>query len=602
MATLKQTFSQVFSFLIGTNTRLPSEDARRDSLVILIALLATLVLFGVALLSWLDGHFSTAVIDASAGLFLLSLLLTYRFTTFKPHCRYIGVAMMYVLYFYLFITEAAGGMTFVWHYTFPFFAIFLIGSRDGAIATLLLFIPVFYQVLIDAYSIQDGLYTPLFATRFIPSVSVALVFAYLFERERERFRRQTRKAYEEQERIIEERTQQLQKQTEEREKIAEQLRQSQKMEAIGTMASGVAHDLNNILTGIVTYPELIRLDLPGNSPLHTPLKGIEDAGKRAASVVTDLLTIARNAASVKEVLDLNLLITEILESPEWINFISNYPQVLIQKDLSEQPAAVKCSPAHLRKSFMNLLINGVEATAPEGNVTLSSRVVDNHTVKITFRDGGPGIPAHHIDHIFEPFYTTKKMGRSGSGLGLAVVWNSVEEHQGNVVVESTPTGAVFTVELPAVDPSGLSSNLPQKTPYTEYTGKGTVLVIDDEQQPRELALRIVTKLGYSAESAKSGEEAVIAVQHKQPDIILLDMELGEGLNGLETFKKIISLYPEQKAIIVSGYSTSNNVYETLHLGASSIVKKPYTIGDIGKAIQQTLMGDLPPSSSNQNSG
>lgn len=585
----KQLLKKAFTFIFGSKSNVSSEDFLRDILVIFIALLATAILFIVAFLSWMDGDIHTATIDAIVGCLIFILVIIYRYSRYKVHCRYLGVFFTYSLYLYLFWSEAAEGLTFMWHYTFPFFAIFLIGTRNGAIATLCLFIPVFSLVLYDASTPGEGIYTTLFASRYIPSVSVALVFAYLFERERERFREQTRKAYREQEKIINERTRELKKQIEERESIVEKLRQSQKMEAIGTMASGVAHDLNNILSGVVTYPELIRLDLPSESPLHTPLIAIEDAGKRAASVVTDLLTLARNAASVKEATDVNHLVREILESPEWKNFFLPYERVRIITELSRLPAAVTCSPAHIRKCLMNLLINGVEATAPAGKVTLSTWYDEvSNRVTISILDEGPGIAEEHLAHIFEPFYTTKKMGRSGSGLGLAVVWNTIEEHAGKISVENRKRGACFSIELPSADPSTIFSSENEGDTFEDFRGDEAILIVDDEEQPRNIASNIVSKLGYAVTVVENGEEAVKHISEQTTDLILLDMVLGEGMTGLETFRKIVKINPHQKAIIVSGYSTSDDVQETLALGASGVVKKPYSITDLGRAIKEVL--------------
>lgn len=589
--------------MVKRNHYAAEEDARRDGITGILAVIAITVLVGISGAMLFQGDLYVALVDFIVAMLLLVMLLVFRFTQYKSACKYLSVGLMYCLYLYLFITRAAGGTTFMWHYTFPFFTIFLIGASHGAIVSLLLFVPVFVLLIIDVLNPETAMYSSLFVTRYIPSVLVALAFAYLFEKERERFRKQARKANAEQERIIEERTLQLTREIEERDRIAQKLRQSQKMEAIGTMASGVAHDLNNILAGLVTYPELLRSDLQPGSNLERPLKLIEQAGKRAAAVVSDLLTIARNAASVKEPFDLHGVIREILDSPEWQNVKKQNPEISVETELRANIPIINGSQTHIRKSLMNLLHNGMEAAAPGGYVRISTNNIkvsgefvatedrEESEILITIRDNGEGIPVDHIDHIFEPFYTTKKMGRSGTGLGLSVVWNTVEEHNGSIVVENHYPGAVFEIRLPVLDGLQIAVTETGDTELSSYSGKGTILVVDDEPPLQVIACGILKKLGYETISAETGEEAVEVITSQEVDLVLLDMILGEGIDGYETYKAITALRPDQKAIIVSGFSTSEDVRKVMELGASSIVKKPYTIEELGVVVKACLDTD-----------
>jgi signal transduction histidine kinase/CheY-like chemotaxis protein len=579
---------------------LKTEDHRRKTLILVVGSIAVIVLFAIAASSLIKGEPRIAIIDSTAAVLITTLLLFFRFSPYEKECCYVGVALMYGLYAYLFFSGAAKGMTYMWHYTFPFFATFLLGACHGFIATLLLFIPVFIYVIVDALTPGLGYYNGAFAIRFIPSVSVALVFSFLFERERQRFKQQTLKAYREQERIIEERTRQLKKEVEDREHIAQQLRQSQKMEALGAMAGGVAHDLNNILAGIVSYPELIRLTLPDDSSLQKPLKTIENAGKRAAAVVTDMLTIARNVASVKEVVDLNELIVNFLHLPEWQRIVEMYPKVKVVQSFESQLMFISCSQVHIRKCLMNLLYNGVEASAPAGQVIISTGVakkekipakqdlVDTQQVYFAVQDSGPGIGEEHLAHIFEPFYTTKKMGRSGSGLGLSVVWSTVQEHDGEIRTEDSPHGACFTILFPALPGAVPKTEKPISLPIESLKGKGSLLLVDDEPQLREIGSKIVEMLGYSVSLAQSGEEAIKIFAEGDFDVVILDMLLGDGMNGRQTYEQMLNIKAGQKAIIVSGYSASVDVDKALELGAHAIIKKPYSIEEIGLAVKKCL--------------
>ncbi|MCI5211131.1 MAG: PAS domain S-box protein, partial [Candidatus Electrothrix sp. ATG2] len=226
---------------------------------------------------------------------------------------------------------------------------------------------------------------------------------------------------------------------EEKKKLEKELHQSQRLESIGLLAGGVAHDLNNILSGIIGYPELLLLDLPQESKLREPIEAIHESGQRAAAVVADLLTVARGAASTREVHSLNSLVLEYLRSPECEKLKSLYPNIIFRHQLEAAQPAVLCSPVHVKKCLMNLVTNAAEAFGvyAEGTVILTTlnHLVDGPTntyhmekgeyVVLNVQDNGPGIPQKDLEHIFEPFYTKKIMGRSGTGLGLTVVWNTM---------------------------------------------------------------------------------------------------------------------------------------------------------------------------------
>ena len=214
------------------------------------------------------------------------------------------------------------------------------------------------------------------------------------------------------------------------------------MESLGLLAGGVAHDLNNILSGIVSYPELLLLDLPEDSKFRKPIETIQASGHRAAAVVEDLLTVARGVATTKEPLNLNDLIGDYLHSPEFNKLKQFHPTVSIKTNLDSDLLNVSGSHVHIRKAVMNLVSNASEAIEDSGNVTISTmnRYIDRplrgyddvnigEYVVLSVSDDGSGISSDDLERIFEPFYTKKVMGRSGTGLGLAVAWNVVQDHQ-----------------------------------------------------------------------------------------------------------------------------------------------------------------------------
>jgi two-component system, NtrC family, sensor kinase len=375
--------------------------------------------------------------------------------------------------------------------------------------------------------------------------------------------------------------------------LQKKLLQAQKMEAIGLMAGGVAHDLNNILSGIVSYPELILLKLPLDSELRKYVQPVRDAGLRASAVVADMLTVARGVAIVREPSDLNQLVIEYLESPEGMELKRIHPDIGFSMSLTGHKAVISCSQIHIKKCLMNLITNAAEAIEGPGKVTISTDIIpmgkrstDSGTVTLQVVDTGPGIASEDLERIFEPFYSKKELGRSGTGLGLAVVWSCVQNHEGKIDVKSSAEGTLFTLHFPI---SELTPIQPQKQASIEdLKGCATVLVVDDEEQQRDIALNLLQQLGYVVQTVASGEEAIVYLQNHEVDLVLLDMIMTPGMDGRQTYEKITANHPYQKALVVSGFSESNDVQQTIARGAGGFIRKPYTIEQLGKGIRNLL--------------
>jgi signal transduction histidine kinase len=262
------------------------------------------------------------------------------------------------------------------------------------------------------------------------------------------------------------------------------LRRAEKLEAIGVLAGSVAHDLNNILSGILSYPELILLERPCDSPLRTPLLTIQKCGQRAAAVVQDLLTLVRNGNINLEVTNLNDTISNFLTSPEFKKIEQEYPGTHIQIQLQPDLLRIQGSPVHLTKAIMNLILNAMEAMDTGGRLLILTQNIvftepsghyesidAGEYVAVTITDNGNGIPTNTLDRIFEPFYTKKVMGRSGTGLGLPIVWGTVKDHGGFVDVSSQEgKGTVFTLYFPATTQEVL--NKVSNIIMSDYIGHG----------------------------------------------------------------------------------------------------------------------------------
>ena len=387
----------------------------------------------------------------------------------------------------------------------------------------------------------------------------------------------------------------------EKKDLENRLIRAEKMEALGTLAGGVAHDLNNILSGIVSYPELLLMGLPEDSPFKKPVMTIQKSGEKAAAIVQDLLTLARRGVVGKKVINLNDIIKEYLASPEHNRLAENHPDVKVITRLDDDALNIQGSPVHLSKTVMNLVTNAAEAMPKGGVITITTenRYVDwpiggydqvekGDYVTLKISDTGIGIPNTDIDRIFEPFYTKKVMGRSGTGLGMAVVWGSVKDHDGYIDVNSKQgEGATFTLYLPVTrqqteDEIGAVS-------LESYKGQGeTVLIIDDAPEQQEIASKILEKLGYRVSSVSGGEEAIAYLKTHAVDLLLLDMIMEPGIDGYETYKRILEIHPGQKAVIASGFSETERVKAAQKLGAGTYVKKPYKMEIIGKAAKKEL--------------
>ena len=394
---------------------------------------------------------------------------------------------------------------------------------------------------------------------------------------------------------------QLKQTIEEKANLEIQLIRAQKMEALGTLAGGVAHDLNNVLTGIIGYPELMLMLLPEDSPLRRYATSIQKSGERAAAIVQDLLTLARRNVVQVEAIDLNNVVTEYIGSPEFERLRLNHPLAKITTRLDPQANGIMGSPVQLSKAVMNLMTNAIEALeGKEGEVTITTEIcrlagdIDAYEripagvyVRLTVLDTGCGMAPDDLRRIFEPFFSRKKMGCSGTGLGMAVVWGTIKDHSGLIDIHSTPgKGTRFDIYFP---PTDRKEERTQETPSVADIGNGEkVLMVDDEASQREIAHGILTDLGYHVRTAPSGEAAIERLKNEPADLVILDMIMGSEMDGLDIYQQIVLQWPGQRAIIASGFSDSERVHEAMRLGVGQYVKKPYSKKMLAKAVRQEL--------------
>jgi len=556
----------------------------------------------------------------------------------EPLVSLFGVFILFVFFCYLFFIGGVHATAFMWLYTFPLFSLYLLGIRQGIWITCFLFCFCAGVLAIDVSSDIINVYSRDFALRFIPSYLLVCILAFLVEKSRSETRDalldrqqllagtieklQMKEAELEEARNqlelrvklrteeLEEANKKLRVEIEEREwaqqerlRLESELLRAEKMELLGRLAGGVAHDLNNVLSGIVTYPDLLLHKLPPESEMRGPLQNILRAGKRAAVIVQDLLTLARREILIREKVQLNDIVGAHLQSPEFITLQKNYPNVTVDVRLAPDLLSLSGSPVHLEKALMNLLVNSFEAIEKEGTVLVKTEnryvdtaikgyetTVSGKYVALTISDNGVGIPQEKLDMIFEPFYSSKVMGRSGTGLGMTVVWGTVKDHGGYLDVKSSPgNGTTISVLLPALQENGEKTSQVKFWPQTIKPGYGeAVLLVDDDSEQRLLGNTILTTLGYKVETVASGEKAIDLLESKSFDLVLLDMIMEPGMDGLDTYQCIVAIRPDQKVIIVSGYSETERMEKALEMGVRGYIKKPYTLEEMAA----TLHGEL----------
>ena len=592
-----------------------SETKRKILMLNVFLCIGIVLLVSMAVIALIQDAYLLCAADCIvAGIFFTLLLYLHR-TGDEPTASLIGVGIVMFFFFYLFFLGGVNTTAFMWLYTFPLLALFLLGFRRGTWAIGILFCYCVIFLLIDVLTDSLDVYDVDFVIRFLPSYLAVCVLACLVEQSRSRSRSELERARNQLEERVFLRTQELEDannnlkfEIEER-KIAEKERahledallQAEKMESLGRLAGSVAHDLNNVLSGLVSYPELLLLKLSKKSEMYQPLKNIINAGKRAAAIVDDLLSLARRGISIKETINLNTVIRSYLQSLEFVTLNNNNPHVELSTCLSPELDNLSGSTTHLEKMLSNLMINSFEAIQQNGKITLTTENVflqsppdklktldAGHYVVLTIEDTGVGINQEDLSKIFEPFYSSKVLGRSGTGLGMTVVWGTVIDHGGCLDISSIPgSGTTITVYFPVfsgeVEVSGPASSLIPKG------NQQVILVVDDAPEQREVCESILLSLGYRVKTVPSGEAAIEYLDENGVELVLLDMIMESGMDGLETYKSIKNIREDLGVLIVSGYCETARMEEALSLGVRGFLKKPYTVQEIASKVKNELV-------------
>jgi len=379
----------------------------------------------------------------------------------------------------------------------------------------------------------------------------------------------------------------------------EQLQQSQKMDAIGQLAGGVAHDFNNMLAGILGSAELLAEEIPGDAPHRKLVETIIKASERAAELTSKLLAFSRKGKLVSTALDLHRIVQDTMALLER----SVDKRIEIRQSLRARNPQVVGDPSQLENALLNLCINARDAMPDGGTLMVETEDVQLREalsdpagfhveagpyVRLSVRDTGHGIPAEIRDRIFEPFFTTKVEGR-GTGLGLSAVYGIVKSHRGALGVESQPgKGSAFSILLPLDEMPRIQAN--REEIREAHRGEGTILVIDDEDMIRSTTARILESMGYQVLQAANGAEGIRAFEAHRPEIrlVILDLVM-PGISGRETFQRLRRLSPKALIIAASGFANDQSVGEMMDEGLVGFLHKPYGIRELVDAIDRALI-------------
>jgi PAS domain S-box-containing protein len=380
----------------------------------------------------------------------------------------------------------------------------------------------------------------------------------------------------------------------ERKQLEEQLRQSQKMEAVGRLAGAVAHDFNNLLTAILGYSQLLLRRLDPNGPMRKELVEIEKAGQRAAALTNQLLAFSRKQVFQPQVLNLNLVVADI----------EKMLQRLIGEDIELRaildPALgpTKADRGRIEQVIMNLVVNSRDAMPRGGQLTIYTANVELDDVHIEAKPGsyimlavadtGSGMDKETQSHIFEPFFTTKEPGK-GTGLGLSTVYGIVKQSGGYITCQSEPRqGTVFRIYLPRIEEP--SERLEGQMPMSEaLLGHETILLVEDDDAVRELTHQMLEMNGYAVLEASNAQDALSICRQRTLPIPLLITDVVMPLtNGPELVQQVLQLRPETKVLYISGYTDNPLALRSKAEGSLPLLQKPFTPEGLTRKVREIL--------------
>ncbi|KIX12552.1 hybrid sensor histidine kinase/response regulator [Dethiosulfatarculus sandiegensis] len=385
-------------------------------------------------------------------------------------------------------------------------------------------------------------------------------------------------------------------------RLEAQLRQSQKMEAIGTLAGGIAHDFNNILGAIVGFTDIAKDKIAGHEDPSFELDHVLGAAEKARNLIRQILLFSRKASLEMKNVDLNLEVRQAIGLLK-----RTLPKnIKIIEELKAEPGLVLGDSNQLAQVVMNLASNAADAMVEGGTLTISTNSLSLDStygkppnelepgpyVELCLEDSGCGIEPSLLAKIFDPFFTTKPVGK-GTGLGLSTVFGIVKSHSGVITCESAKSkGSIFKVILPALDHSKwLGTDLFRSEGKAAFQGYETVLLVDDDPAIRQMLQGMLLRSGYEVMAAATGEEALelFGEEREKVELVILDLDM-PGMGGVRCLESLKKQKPEIKVLIASGHAGSSLVDKAMALGASSFMDKPFTKEEFLVGVRKVLDG------------
>jgi len=605
----------------------------------MISLTGVFFMVPLGIVGYVQENSALGLFDHFTALTLLLNLLYLRKTEDYQSACVFGIAMAGILFFFLLATGGVSNTAYLWYYTFPLFASFLLGSKKGAVATaiLLLFAVIFFALDYDSPYLTH--YSKDLIIRFIPSFIIVFIYSYAFEYFREQAEEKLifknielnktiidlneietslRKTQEELEKRVRERTVELSKANMdltneikireraemERHRLETQLAHSQKMEALGTLAGGIAHDFNNILAGIFGYSQLAEMHITEPEKVKNYINKMSKGTQRASDLVRQILTFSRHVESETIPLSVFFLVKEALTLLH-----STIPSTIEIKKNILSKAMVMADPTQTHQVIMNLCTNAYHAMGESGGILtvglnevevseLESNIETNRVpgkyLKLEVSDTGHGMDRETMGKIFDPYFTTKELGK-GTGLGLAVVDGIVKKNRGFIKTSSViGSGSTFQVFWPILEYQDSHDPLEEEQ-SSLFMGSEQIMLVDDETDILDTLQAILGRQGYKIKPFEDGLSALKAFEEgpDQFDLIITDMTMPR-MTGDVLSKKILQIRKDMPIILCTGYHENFTKETAAGIGICKYVHKPVMARELSALIREILDQKITP--------
>jgi signal transduction histidine kinase/ActR/RegA family two-component response regulator len=516
-------------------------------------------------------------------LFVLIMLLHIRVPRFNP-ILYIGFTVFVgIIFLVLLATQFPDPTIALWCFPFPLVALFLLGHKQGLVAVVIFNLAVMGVFFI---SIQfHGLnYGHEYSIRYCAVMFVISVISYYYEVSRARSQAHIQAVNQSLEQRVEQRTKSLAE-------SQERLHQAEKLEAIGLLAGGVAHDFNNQLTGIMAFADLIRVNSDDKREIQEYSENILAGARRSADLTSQLLAFARKGNILNVPVDMHHIVTDV------ISLLTHTidKRITLRQQLGADPPTIFGDPTQLQNALLNIALNARDAMPAGGVMTFTTDIVDlqeeycktlpfdinpGSYLRLCIADTGSGMDKQMAKRIFEPFFTTKELGK-GTGMGLSAVYGIVRSHSGAITVASEPEhGSTFCLYFPS---QNAVVQIPDSSAESAFAEKdhGHILLVDDDDAVSAGSSKILQMAGYTVTVFKNGKDALDYFKDnwKSVDLVILDMIM-PVMNGKDTYIAMKSINPDIVALLSSGYCLSGEAQNILDMGVKDFIQKPFDIAEL----------------------